>query len=175
MAPRKKQTLALPAHHQLHQNYTKYLLRSHFHSTASLWLASPQCCGQLGPAVTGQHRMALPIIHGAAEGGPLSSLIFALDGLALRLGRGFSPLPARGTPVLTLVTPPSPLIHGAQELRHYTRVPGGLQSSALPTPQAGTHLEVWAGDTLGQLPEQGLHDFHKLGRLDHVQDLFQFV
>lgn len=119
--------------------------------------------------------MALPITHGAAGGGPLISLVFALDELALRLGRGFSPLPAHGSPVLTLVTPPSPLIHGAQELRQYPRVPSGLQGSALPAPRAGTHLEVWAGDTLGQLPEQGLHDFHKLGRLDHIQDLFQLV
>lgn len=37
------------------------------------------------------------------------------------------------------------------------------------------HLEVRAGHTLGQLPEERLHNFDELRRLDDVQDLLQFV
>jgi len=40
---------------------------------------------------------------------------------------------------------------------------------------AKSHLEMRTRDTLGQLFEQRNHDFMKLCRLDHVQNLLQFV
>lgn len=36
-------------------------------------------------------------------------------------------------------------------------------------------LKVRAGHTLGQLSEEGLHDFDKLRGLNDVQDLLQFI
>ena len=37
------------------------------------------------------------------------------------------------------------------------------------------NLKVWATHTLSELIEQGYHHLLELGRLDHVQDLFQLV
>lgn len=38
-----------------------------------------------------------------------------------------------------------------------------------------TDLEVWAGDTSGDLFEEGLLDLDKLRRLDDVQDFLQLT
>ena len=37
------------------------------------------------------------------------------------------------------------------------------------------HLEVRTGNTLGQLPKQGNHDFGEFSWLYHVQDFFKFI
>ena len=37
------------------------------------------------------------------------------------------------------------------------------------------HLEVWAGDALGNLLEQRFLDLDKLSRLDHIQDLLNLA
>lgn len=37
------------------------------------------------------------------------------------------------------------------------------------------YLEVWTGDTFGELPEERHHDLGELGGLDHVEDLLQLV
>ena len=38
-----------------------------------------------------------------------------------------------------------------------------------------TDLEVMAADALGELVEEGHHHLLELGRLDHVEDLFELV
>lgn len=38
-----------------------------------------------------------------------------------------------------------------------------------------THLEVWRGDALSQLPEERIHDLLELGGLDDVEYLLELV
>lgn len=59
-------------------------------------------------------------------------------------------------------------------LRRREQHGGRTRGTPLPLPPR-PYLEVGAGDTLGQLPEERLHDLDELRRLDHVQDLLQLV
>lgn len=38
-----------------------------------------------------------------------------------------------------------------------------------------THLEVWAGHTLGQLSEKRFHHFNKFRRFNHIQKLLELI
>lgn len=39
----------------------------------------------------------------------------------------------------------------------------------------GTHLKMWAGNTLGNLLEKRLHNFNKLWWFDHIQYFLNFA
>lgn len=50
-----------------------------------------------------------------------------------------------------------------------------METAAVPLPWGVTDLEMWAGDTSGDLFEERLLDLHKLCGFDDVQDLLQLA
>lgn len=112
--------------------------------------------------------------HRAAGEAPQIRSVFSLDELTLWWCWGFSLLPTMCHPNTHPGHSSTCQIQG-QKLWSHPHMPSGLEVNALSTPWTATYLEVWAGDTFGQLPEQGFHNFHKLRWLNHVQDLLQLI